>query len=267
MARLAECEFGKNADISVRESLSFPGSTLHGHDFYEIEIITAGKTETTINGIKKKAEMGSVFFLTPTDFHEYSYSGNFGIYNVQFTSDAIQSEILYEITESNIRFFDTLSTCFDEIMAIFSVMKKLNENGKDRRIISKLIECMLMLLINNSTADKTGSTDASLSIQKAIMHVHSHFKDNPTLASVANILHLNPQYFCTKFKAYTGQTYKNYLKSVKLRYARKLVLSTNLPIIEVAENSGYETQSHFNREFKEYYGISPLKMRLSPENK
>lgn len=267
MARLATCEIKKNADISVRESLSFPGSTLHGHDFYEIEIITSGKTETTINGIKKTASKGSVFFLTPADFHEYSYSGNFGIYNVQFTSDAIPSEILYKITESNVRSFDTISTCFNEILGIFSVMKKLNANAQNRFIVSKLIECVLMLLLNNSESDKTNSADASLTIQKAIMYIHSHFKDNPTLSSVADVLHLNSQYFCTKFKAYTGQTYKTYLKSVKLRYARRLVLSTELPIIEVAENSGYETQSHFNREFKEYYGISPLKMRLAHTNK
>ena len=267
MARLAVREFDKNANISVRESPSFPGSTLHGHDFYEIEIITSGMTETSVNGVRETVKIGSVLFLTPADFHEYSYSGNFGICNIQFSSDAISSDILYKITENNIRIFDTSLTCFDEILGIFSVMKKLNESGEDRQIISKLIECVLMLLINNSTTDTTSSADASLSIQKAIMYIHSHFKDNPTLASVADVLHLNAQYFCTKFKAYTGQTYKNYLKSVKLRYARKLILSTELPILEIAENSGYETQSHFNREFKEYYGISPLKMRLAPENK
>jgi len=267
MARLAACEFDKNNDISVRERPSFPGSTLHGHDFYEIDIITSGTTETTVNGVRKSVKKGSVSFLTPADFHEYDYSGGFDILNVQFTSDAISSDILYKITESNIRIFDTSSTCFDDILGIFSVMKRLNANCKNRKIVSKLIECMLMLLINNSESDSANSKDASLTIQKSIMYIHSHFKDNPTLSSIADILHLNTQYFCSKFKSYTGQTYKNYLKAVKLRYARRLILSTDMPILEVAENSGYETQSHFNREFKEYYGISPRKMRISSENK
>ena len=56
-------------------------------------------------------------------------------------------------------------------------------------------------------------------------------------------------------------TYKDYLRVKKMRYARRLLLATELPMLEVAVQSGYETQNHFNREFKAYYGISPMEYR------
>ena len=67
--------------------------------------------------------------------------------------------------------------------------------------------------------------------------------------------------FEAKFREYTGKTYKEYLKELKLRYARRLLLVTEMSVTEISAASGYATQSHFNREFKNYYGLSPLGMR------
>ena len=78
---------------------------------------------------------------------------------------------------------------------------------------------------------------------------------------------MNERYFCQKFKDYTGKCYKDYLRERKLRYARRLVLATEMPLLQIAEESGYETQSHFNREFKDFFGISPTAMRKQSERK
>ena len=98
-------------------------------------------------------------------------------------------------------------------------------------------------------------------IQKALIYIHAHFKENPSLKKVAALLSLNEKYFCSKFKEYTGTSYKNYLRIKKLGYARRLIFATDLSGAEIAQRSGYSTQSHFNREFKELYGTSPLHMR------
>lgn len=264
MARLAASEFDKNSNISVRESNSFPGSTLHGHDFYELDIILSGSTDTVLNGKPFIAERGVIFFLTPADFHKYAYEDGFDLYNIQFTSDAVSSDLLTRITQNSIRVHKVDEDRFDKICRMFSVMKDLyKKDSSDAEIIPRLLECILLLLFRDSQPENREKRVDDENIQKAIMYIHSHFKENPTLSEVADALHLNSRYFCTRFKSYTAQTYKEYLRAVKLRYARRLVLATSIPIIEVAENSGYSTQSHFNREFKDYYGISPLQMRLT----
>ena len=59
----------------------------------------------------------------------------------------------------------------------------------------------------------------------------------------------------------TQATVSRDLKELKLRYARRLLLVTEMSATEISEAAGYATQSHFNREFKDYFGTSPLKMR------
>ena len=58
-----------------------------------------------------------------------------------------------------------------------------------------------------------------------------------------------------------GESYKNYVKKLKLNYASNLIVHTQLPISAIASESRYNSPSHFNKEFKEMFGISPVAMR------
>ena len=265
IARLAISEFDKSTDISVRRSIGLPGSTLHGHDFYELDIITGSACASQVNGKECTAERGFVFFMTPEDFHEYAYEDGIDLYNIQFTREAIPPETLSRISEAEERIFFLDDARFSRVLTLTETMHGLSlRKSPDAAIASKLLECILLTVASDceSLPQRREGTDT---ITEAISFIHSHFKENPSLTSVAKALSLNENYFCKRFKEYTGQTYKEYLRAVKLRYARRLLMATELPAIEVAERCGYSTQSHFNREFKEYYGKSPLKMRQNSE--
>ena len=263
-ARLAASEFDKNANISVRRSTDLPGSTLHCHDFYELEIIVGGNSDTLLNGKRYGVSEGTVFFLSPADFHEYSLCEGLDLYNIQFTNEAISSDILERAVSYSKNVYIPEKKHFDEIVKLVSVMSNLGSHEAFSAIQTRILESFLLILIKdeeskNSTSDLQEGCERDM--QKAVMYIRAHFKENPSLREVAETIPLNPRYFCTKFRKYTGKSYKQYLKQTKLRYARKLIIATALSMIDVAENSGYASQSHFSCEFKEYYGISPLEMR------
>ncbi len=260
-ARLAVSEFDRDTNFSIRRSLGFPGSTFHGHDFYELDIITDKRTSSSLNGKRITAKRGNVFFLTPEDFHEYSFESEFDLYNIQFTVDTVSSEVLTLVSESGKRIFDLSEDRFLKILSYTELIYSLShKRGVNRSIATRLLECILLTLSENGGVDteKGKKKDAAAT---AISYVHAHFKENPSLSELAAALSISEKYFCKKFKEYTGQTYKEYLRTVKLRYARRLLLATELPIIEICAECGYSTQSHFNREFKDYFGITPMKMR------
>lgn len=264
-ARLAASEFDKNTNVNVRRSTAFPGSTLHGHDFYELDIITNGNSYTLLNGKRYELAPGTIFFMTPTDFHEYEYLTGFDLYNIQFTNDAISSELLEVTVKLKQNVFNPDEKSFNEIIRLVSVMYDLNQSDLSE-IQTRILESILLLLIKSKSTEKKTPRESDTpnkDIQRAVMYIHAHFKENPSLSAVAATLPLNSKYFCTKFKEYTGETYKEYLKRIKLRYARRLILATSFSITDVAEHSGYSSQSHFNREFKDYYGVSPLALRKS----
>jgi AraC-like DNA-binding protein len=81
------------------------------------------------------------------------------------------------------------------------------------------------------------------------------------MAEIAHLYSYDPNYFCRLFRKSVGVSYKDYVRSLKLDYGMKLVRFTDLSITEIAANCGYETQTHFNREFKAHYKASPSSFR------
>ena len=84
-----------------------------------------------------------------------------------------------------------------------------------------------------------------------------HFKENPTLAEVASYSGFNPNYFSQKFKETVGKTYIDYLVDLKVSYAKKLLMSSNMSITDICFSSGFTSISNFMRVFKNKYGMSP----------
>ena len=257
--RLAESEIDINTSVSVSYKTDFSGATLHGHDFYELEIISGGEIKTTFNGRQMVAERGDVFLMTPQDLHEYYEGKGAKIYKLQFNGDAIPDELRMKIIDMKSRHLRPSVEVISETVSLLEAMQG-EAAKKSAKITSRLLECVLLLVteeISDGVTGRTGERD----MQRALFYIHEHFKESPTLSEVASILPLDPRYFCRRFKEYTGKTYKEYLTGLKLRFARRLVLSSNMPIVLVAETAGFGTQSHFNKEFKREFGASPLKMR------
>ena len=260
-ARLAEKEYGTVSGISLKTSYPLGDCSLHGHDFYEIDIIAEGHTETVINGKSELAGRGAVYFMTPEDFHEYKQNEALRVLNIQFFGDDVSSTLLRPLADGEKRGFTPDEDGFALICELYSVMQMSAANGDIApQILPRLLESLLAVLAGYMSADDEKRRTPP-DIQAALVYIQEHFKENPPLSSVAALLSLNERYFCARFKKYTGRTYKEYLRRTKLRYARKLILSTDISMTEISEMCGYGTQSHFNREFKERYGTSPRELR------
>ncbi|MBR6647113.1 MAG: AraC family transcriptional regulator [Clostridia bacterium] len=260
--KLIHKDFGNNLNIRIDRRRILSDYTMHGHDFYEIQIYLGGTTTEIINGEKYIATRGSVVFLTPEDLHECRDFVDEELYNIQFEESAVSQKILEELAQSENKFVQIENWRFEEEMTeLCKILEKSFTVAKSKEYNSRILDCILLLIQHDMKLEGNDAKHKNSNIQDAIMYIRTHFKENPTLSEIADKVHLNERYFCTKFKEYTGKSYKEYLKEVKLKYAKNILTTTNIPIIEVATQSGYGSQSHFNREFKSFYGLSPLEMR------
>lgn len=84
---------------------------------------------------------------------------------------------------------------------------------------------------------------------------------NFTLGKMAESANLSAPYFCCLFKSITGVPPAKYLKSLRMQQAATLLTTTFLSVKEVVSRVGLTDESHFVRDFKQLYGVTPSEYR------
>lgn len=82
-----------------------------------------------------------------------------------------------------------------------------------------------------------------------------------TLGKMAESVNLSPPYFCFLFKSITGVPPAKYLKSLRMQQAASLLSTTFLSVKEIVRRVGLTDESHFVRDFKRLYGVTPSEFR------
>ena len=92
-------------------------------------------------------------------------------------------------------------------------------------------------------------------------YLQEHLAEEMSLSILAERFHLNPQYISQLFKSEIGVGFLAYLTNIRMEKAKKLLLSSSLPIADVAEQSGYGDYRVFTKVFKKPEGITPSQYR------
>lgn len=98
-------------------------------------------------------------------------------------------------------------------------------------------------------------------LKKILAYIHENYTKNLTIEQIAKSYSLNQNYISQLFKRETGKTFTEYIMELRIRYANELLRSTNLPISEIAELSGYPDYFYFARVYKKVTGITPSQFR------
>jgi len=89
-----------------------------------------------------------------------------------------------------------------------------------------------------------------------------HFREKITLQAIAKEAAMTPNAFCNYFKKRTRKTYITFLNEIRIEEACKLLREEkDLSIAEIAEQSGFQNISNFNRKFKEIKKEKPIAFR------
>jgi len=234
--------------------------SMHWHNCFEFDIIQSGSGIMICNGKEYSVERGMICFLSPTDFHEYKNCEQMELINLQFRETDLNPELFNQflLLRTPVIYVDDVGLLMME--QLFRLLGEISDGQRARLYNKNLLECLILAFLDGIQKGTPLNCEAG-GIQRAITYIHAHFKENPSMTDVARMLSYNPNYFCRLFKKSAGVSYKAYLRALKLDYGMKLIQFTDLPIIEISSACGYETQSHFNREFKMHYQAAPLTFR------
>ena len=92
-------------------------------------------------------------------------------------------------------------------------------------------------------------------------YLQEHLAEEISLSVLAEQFHLSAQYIGQLFKSEIGVNFLAYLTNIRMERAKKLLLTTSLPIAQVSEQSGYGDYRVFTKVFKKSEGITPSQYR------
>jgi len=93
-------------------------------------------------------------------------------------------------------------------------------------------------------------------------YINMHFSEyDITLESVAAKLQTSTSAVRQAVLKYSGKMYKDYLISLRIDYAKELLLKENMTVDEICQEVGYSSISYFTRLFKDFTGMTPAKYR------
>ena len=98
-------------------------------------------------------------------------------------------------------------------------------------------------------------------VKSVIERMHSDPSRGFPLDKMAESVNLSSTHFCYLFKCVIGTPPAKYLKALRMRNAAALLTSTFLSVKEIVKRVGFTDESHFVRDFKKIYGVTPSEYR------
>ena len=98
-------------------------------------------------------------------------------------------------------------------------------------------------------------------VSRVYEFVMDHFQQDIKQEEVASLINMTSSSFSRYFKSRMNKSFSDFLSEVRISHACKLLPSENLNISEVSYESGFNTLSNFNRQFKERMGMTPKKYK------
>lgn len=255
MKRYSKENFLVNGHISAEKKRYHCSVTTHSHDFFEFEYIVSGSGFYCIDGVEYPILDRTMYFMTPVNFHSVDMKDTV-FYNVMFSADMCNIAILSKLFSASPIVF---STNEDTNCLICALLNELENNIDNIEYASMILEtCIakisLLSPVNNSKA-------VSSDIKAAELYILENFKKRLTLTDVAKAVMLSESHFSRKFARETGRNFKQYLNCVRYDYAKKLLVFSDMTVMQICYECGFDDYSNFVRRFKQNIGITPIEFR------
>ncbi|HIS26744.1 MAG TPA: helix-turn-helix transcriptional regulator [Candidatus Pullilachnospira intestinigallinarum] len=253
----------------------------HSHDFVELVVILKGEGKFVIDGKEVPVREGNLLILNPGTHHRslvqpqaacpasecyLAFSG------VEFRDCPPGALPLFADGSAILRMPDKMR---QEVFRLCAAVEKEVEASRPGRyfMLKAYLIQLICLLIRERQIEKEQKAGAGQNGQRYIFksaskkyvverimeYLENHYREKISLDQIAANMYLSPYYISRIFKSETGDTPINYLISLRMEHARDLMdAHPEMSIQSVASQVGYEDAYHFSKQFKKYFGLSPL---------
>lgn len=94
-----------------------------------------------------------------------------------------------------------------------------------------------------------------------LKYIEAHYGEKLPLSDLSAYFFVSREHLSRLLRQETGKTFTDHITETRLQHVRRLLLSTNLPLSTIAEQTGFIYPSYLNRVFRRAYGITPMEYR------
>jgi AraC-like DNA-binding protein len=258
--------------ITIHED--FP---VHTHDFAELVVILDGFASHRIDNHNYDIHPGDVYLLRGNVTHGFFNVNNLELCNIMFDPERLvlslfdlkqiegfHSFFVFEpYFRKNYHFRNKLRLDYSRLKNVREYINKMMEEYQQkppgfRNRITLLINDLILYLSReyNQVSDDESSRLSKLS--KVVAYMENNYLKSIKVSDLAQMAHLSERQFSRIFKESFQQTPIDFLIMLKIRYAIRLLTETDIPINQVAFNSGFSDPNYFSRIFRKKTKQTPV---------
>ena len=248
---------------------------VHWHDEFEIIYVRSGFLAVSISGESYIGKTGDAFVVSPGNLHLMgSQTGTVDYYTFLFplkyisfrTDDMLDEKLLEPLNSGHLmicpRVKDTAKELCEQLIEIYEAKKDESESKITTQVRTKIILLQFILEMWKKGFVIENDTSGRNTVEKEMVsYIQQNFTGKISLREFGEQFHLSEKYISRYFKEHFHITLSQYVTYLRLEHAKQLLQDTDIPVTDVAMQSGYQNVSYFIRSFQRAYAVSPLKYR------
>ena len=248
---------------------------VHWHDEFEIIYVRSGFLTVSISGESYIGKTGEAFVVSPGNLHLMgSQTGTVDYYTFLFplkyisfrTDDMLDEKLLEPLNSGHLmicpRVKDTAKELCEQLIKIYEAKNDESESKITTQVRTKIILLQFILEMWKKGFVIENDTSGRNTVEKEMVsYIQQNFTGKISLREFGEQFHLSEKYISRYFKEHFHITLSQYVTYLRLEHAKQLLQDTDIPVTDVAMQSGYKNVSYFIRSFQKAYAVSPLKYR------
>ena len=244
----------------------------HCHLSCEMVYVKRGKARFTIGGTDYTASPGCIVFISSLEEHQVRvlsepydrYFLTLSLQQVKKAFGASPLTLVFTGRPQGFRHCVDLKASRAEADAIFASLHRefVREQDYARDMAEAELKKLLVLTRRacpENFAALPGQTAAR--VMAAQQYIEQHFTEEVSVEDVAAHVYISTSHLTHSFHDQVGYSPKQYIKLLRLSYARELMENTDIPVADVAVQCGFADVNNFIRAFRQTYSVSPGKWR------
>lgn len=281
--------------MDVKQNLYYPFEILYkeidacsnsgySQNFFELVYIVEGTGIQQINKNTFNYAAGHLLLITPEDLNKfevltitkvlficfndiYLKSGPVGVNDRERAQWVKRLKfILHHATHlPGCILKDEIDKVLVRSLAASIVEEQRCSNLYSKELIQQLMNSLIILVARSIAGslpeDLSPVTDQKLLGVFQYIQDNIYFPDRLKVTVICSQFNISPNYFGKFFKKHAGETLQEYILKYKIKIIETRLLSSDMRINEIVSEMNFSDESHLNRIFKKYKGVSPSVFR------